>query len=102
MFKIKNFKSVYTFGKIVSNTIFVTGILYLKEEQGRAVVKKIIFVMMELWMAGPCWADENSITSYSFSLRDTPKYSQGFTHFDYVNPDSSKGGSVTLSTTGTL
>jgi len=55
-----------------------------------------------MWMAGFCLADENSIISTSFSLRDTPKYNQGFTHFDYVNPDAPKGGSVTLSTTGTF
>lgn len=53
-------------------------------------------------MAGLCLADENSIISSHFSLRDTPKYSKGFTHFDYVNPQAPKGGSVTLSTTGTF
>jgi len=55
-----------------------------------------------LAMAGVCPADENSITSSNFSLRDTPRYAKGFTHFDYVNPNAPKGGSVTLSTTGTF
>ena len=53
-------------------------------------------------MAGFCQANENSIISSNFSLRDTPKYGKGFTHFDYVNPNAPKGGSVTLSTTGTF
>lgn len=65
-------------------------------------MKKTIIVLIIMWMAGFCLADENSIISTSFSLRDTPKYNQGFTHFDYVNPDAPKGGSVTLSTTGTF
>lgn len=30
------------------------------------------------------------------------KYQQGFTHFDYVNPDAPKGGDVKLSATGTF
>ena len=47
-------------------------------------------------------AEEGSIISTSFSLRDTPKYKEGFTHFDYVNPDAPKGGSIALSTTGTF
>ncbi len=47
-------------------------------------------------------AEEGSIISTRFSLRDTPKYKEGFTHFDYVNPDAPKGGSITLSTTGTF
>jgi microcin C transport system substrate-binding protein len=48
------------------------------------------------------WAQEGSVISTSFSLRDTPKYKDGFTHFDYVNPEAPKGGSITLSTTGTF
>lgn len=47
-------------------------------------------------------AKEGSITSTRFSLRDIPKYKEGFTHFDYVNPDAPQGGSITLSTTGTF
>jgi len=67
-----------------------------------AIVKKIIIVLILLGMTGICLADEDSIISRHFSLRDTPKYGQEFTHFDYVNPDAPKGGSVTLSTTGTF
>lgn len=65
-------------------------------------MKKTIIMLIILWMAGVCPADEASIISTHFSLRDTPKYGRGFTHFDYVNPDAPKGGSVTLSTTGTF
>lgn len=65
-------------------------------------MKKIIIVFIILWFSGIALANENSIISKHFSLRDTPKYKNGFTHFDYVNPSAPKGGSVTLSTTGTF
>jgi len=66
------------------------------------IVKKTIIVLMILAMAGFCPAGDNSVISYNFSLRDTPKYGKDFEHFDYVNPNAPKGGSVTLSTTGTF
>ena len=65
-------------------------------------MNKTIIILIIFAMAGICLADENSIISSNFSLRDTPKYGKGFTHFDYVNPNAPKGGSVTLSTTGTF
>jgi microcin C transport system substrate-binding protein len=65
-------------------------------------VKKAIIVLIIMWMVGIAWANEDSIISSHFSLRDIPKYKEGFTHFDYVNPNAPKGGSVTLSTTGTF
>lgn len=65
-------------------------------------MKKTVILFIILVMASVCLADETSIISSSFSLRDTPKYKQGFTHFDYVNPDAPRGGSVTLSTMGTF
>jgi len=33
---------------------------------------------------------------HAFSLYDTPKYPAGFTHFDYVNPDAPKRGTLYL------
>jgi microcin C transport system substrate-binding protein len=69
-------------------------------------VKNIIMGFLILVMTGIGFsnvlAEEGSIISTRFSLRDTPKYKEGFTHFDYVNPDAPKGGSITLSTTGTF
>ncbi len=65
-------------------------------------MKKIIIVLIILCMAGICLAKEDTIVSTHFSLRDTPKYQPGFTHFEYVNPNAPKGGSITLSATGTF
>lgn len=41
------------------------------------------------------------IISHAISLRGEPKYPADFTHFDYVNPDAPKGGTLTLYTIGT-
>lgn len=40
--------------------------------------------------------------SHCLSLYDPCKYPAGFAHFDYVNPDAPKGGSVKLAETGTF
>src|SRR5690606_35480817 len=34
------------------------------------------------------------------SLTDSPKYPEGFGHFDYVNPDAPKGGTVRMGDNG--
>ncbi len=65
-------------------------------------MKKIIVIMMLVCMTTLSYADDMSIMSTHFSLRDTPKYKDGFTHFDYVNPDAPKGGSITLAAIGTF
>lgn len=38
----------------------------------------------------PAWAD------HAYALWGQPKYPQGFTHFDYVNPQAPKGGELRL------
>jgi len=48
------------------------------------------------------WAPAFAGTSHCLSLYDPCKYPAGFTHFDYVNPDAPKGGSVKLAETGTF
>ncbi|MCL6408738.1 ABC transporter substrate-binding protein, partial [Dickeya dadantii] len=40
--------------------------------------------------------------STRFALLGEPKYAENFSHFDYVNPDAAKGGSITLSALGTF
>ena len=41
-------------------------------------------------MFAPAWAD------HAYALWGQPKYPQGFTHFDYVNPQAPKGGELRL------
>lgn len=42
------------------------------------------------------------IWHHATSLVGEPKYAEGFTHFDYVNPDAPKGGTLKLSVDGTF
>ncbi len=39
---------------------------------------------------------------YSSSLLDEPKYPADFKHYDYVNPDAPKGGTLNLVAVGTF
>jgi microcin C transport system substrate-binding protein len=38
---------------------------------------------------------------HAIAMHGTPKYDPGFTHFDYVNPNAPKGGSIVNEATGT-
>ncbi len=42
------------------------------------------------------------IVTHAISLRSTPKYPDGFTHFEYVNPEAPKGGALVMAGTGTF
>ncbi len=46
-------------------------------------------------------AEPRVIVSHALTMRGQPKYKAGFTHFDYVNPDAPKGGSVVMHAIGT-
>lgn len=39
---------------------------------------------------------------HAIAMHGAPKFPAGFTHYPYVNPDAPKGGSLTLSTTGSF
>ena len=45
-------------------------------------------------------ADSKIIKSASIAMNGKPKYPDGFSHFEYVNPDAPKGGTVKLSSIG--
>lgn len=40
--------------------------------------------------------------AHAIAMHGEPKYPPGFTHFDYVNPDAPKGGTLNLAATGTF
>jgi microcin C transport system substrate-binding protein len=48
----------------------------------------------------PAAGAEHTQTLYSFALYHDAKYKRGFKHFDYVNPDAPKGGTVHFSALG--
>jgi microcin C transport system substrate-binding protein len=65
-----------------------------------------------LWLAGimllfvilaeTIEASPQVLTAHAVSMSGTPKYSDGFTHFDYVNPEAPKGGFLRNAAIGTF
>ena len=52
---------------------------------------------------GMAWANEDEIIrSHGYSFFGDLKYPADYPHFDYVNPNAPKGGTITLSTRGTF
>jgi microcin C transport system substrate-binding protein len=67
-------------------------------------VGAVVYVLFFLLAALPLSAEAELpqiISASSLSLRGTPKYAGGFTHFDYVNPEAPKGGTLVLAAIGT-
>ncbi len=46
-------------------------------------------------------AASQATVSYALAMHGSPKYPAGFDHFDYVNPDAPKGGTLRQSVIGT-
>ncbi len=59
----------------------------------------VLAALLILFAAGPSVAQEK-VWRHATSLINEPKYPPDFKHFDYVNPDAPKGGTVRLSDTG--
>ncbi len=52
---------------------------------------------------GPAGAEEASVRAvHALAMHGEPKYGPDFKHFDYVNPDAPKGGTVRFAATGTF
>jgi len=52
--------------------------------------------LIPLLLVGLLQFSGNALAAHAFSLYGTPKYPEGFKHFDYVNPDAPRGGSLYL------
>ncbi|NLA75699.1 MAG: ABC transporter substrate-binding protein [Deltaproteobacteria bacterium] len=61
----------------------------------------ILFPVILLALFGLCYASEEMITAHALAMHGKPKYGPDFKHFDYVNPDAPKGGTITYSAIGT-
>lgn len=48
------------------------------------------------------FADDKKVWEHATSLVGSPKYQEGFTHFDYVNVNAPKGGDLRLSASGSF
>ena len=72
----------------------------------RAVLAGLLTFSLLVFGAGSVWAEnvaaengapQNVLAAHAIALYDAPKYPAGFQHFDYVNPDAPKGGTLRLS-----
>ncbi|GHV75495.1 ABC transporter substrate-binding protein [Spirochaetia bacterium] len=65
--------------------------------------RPIAILILLAAILAPAYAQDapRTITATGITMRGTPKYKPGFTHFDYVNPNAPKGGAVTLAIVGT-
>ncbi len=59
-------------------------------------------LVMVLGFATLALAEEKIIKSHGFTEFGDLKYSEGFAHFDYVNPDAPKGGEISMAAVGTF
>lgn len=64
-------------------------------------MKHFLTLVLLLWCSHVI-AETKIITSHALAKRGEPKYKEGFTHFDYVNPDAPKGGMVTWAARGSF
>ena len=63
-------------------------------------VRASLFVL--LFLNAITFSPSAASPGHGFAMHGSPKYPADFTHFDYVNPDAPKGGSVTLATIGSF
>ncbi|MEM7023087.1 MAG: extracellular solute-binding protein [Pseudomonadota bacterium] len=67
----------------------------------RRFARSVAIAAVALLPAGLAAADE-PVAGPAIAMFGDVKYPAGFTHFDYVNPDAPKGGTLTLSSSGTF
>lgn len=65
-----------------------------------SAVNKITLSLLLLLICSRGWANVNK--SHAIALYDEPKYAADFQHFDYVNPDAPKGGTLRTASKGTF
>lgn len=73
-------------------------------DTGKIEIKIIVIVLsLIIFMGLGCQAQaaEKVITTHALAMHGTSKYGPDFKHFDYVNPDASKGGTLTMAAIGT-
>jgi microcin C transport system substrate-binding protein len=62
--------------------------------------RKVLWVAVAAGLSpGPAAPAE---PAHGMAMHGPPKYGPGFAHFDYVNPDAPKGGTIVLSQTGSF
>ena len=62
----------------------------------------LALLVLSASLAGPVRADDALSPQYALAMTGTPKFPDGVTHFDYVNADAPKGGTLKLAATGSF
>ncbi len=73
----------------------------ITDEYARRWVRSVVITILALAPAGTAVAQE-AVSGPAIAMYGDVKYPADFTHFDYVNPDAPKGGTLTLSGSGTF
>jgi microcin C transport system substrate-binding protein len=67
-----------------------------------SILKRIVYAAAATWLLiGAAWAQDTRPV-HAIAMHGTPKYGVNFAHFDYVNPDAPKGGTIRLAVSGTF
>ncbi len=67
-----------------------------------SIIKRIVCAAAAGWLLiGAAWAQDTRPV-HAIAMHGTPKYGPDFAHFDYVNPDAPKGGTLRLAVSGTF
>ena len=61
----------------------------------------VLILVLSTTVAGAGFAQQKVYKGHAIALHGDVKYGPDFTHFDYVNPNAPKGGTVRLATIGT-
>src|ERR687897_3472221 len=70
---------------------------------GTVLMKFVSAVAAFLILLSPAARAEEVVTrTHALAEFTTPKYAEGFAHFDYVNPEAPKGGSVVTAEPGSF
>ena len=71
-------------------------------QRSRVIRASILALSALLTLTNPCAAATGTQPAHAIAMHGTPKYPSGFRHFDYVNPDAPKGGTLRLAVQGTF
>lgn len=63
-------------------------------------IAALVFGLFAISLCAPLTA--HARTTHAIAMHGTPKYPAGFRHFDYVNPDAPKGGTLRVAAQGTF
>jgi microcin C transport system substrate-binding protein len=68
----------------------------------KIVLKILMILILSLITIDHGWSRQKIKITHALAMTGTPKYSEDFKHFNYVNPNAPKGGDVKMATVGTF